>query len=78
MDGILETAVIKDEQVGRAEGPEGTVGGVAHSGLSHGLEAVVGVAQTHSMAGASGRVVKLDFPRFKRRKQGNLQVGGTE
>ena len=30
MDGILESAVIKDEQIGREEGPEDTVGEVAH------------------------------------------------
>ena len=58
MDRILETAVIKDEQVGRPEGPADTVGGIVHSGLSHGLEEVVVVDETHSMAGADGGVVK--------------------
>ena len=39
MDQILETAVIKDERIGHAES---TVGGIAHSGLSHGIEEVGG------------------------------------
>ena len=54
----METAVIKDEQVGREEGPEGTVQRVVHPILGHGLEEVIGVAEADGVSGADGRVAQ--------------------
>ena len=54
----VEAQVIEDEQVGGEEGPEGAVDGVVHSGLCHGLEEVVGVAEADGVSGADGGVAQ--------------------
>ncbi len=47
----VQAEVIEDEQIGRDEGPEGTVQGVVHPGLCYGFEDVVSVDEAHGMSG---------------------------
>ena len=54
----VQTEVVEDEQIGGQEGPETTIHRVVHSGLGHGLEEVIGVAEAHGVAGADGRVAQ--------------------
>ena len=46
-----QAQIIEDEQVGVGEGPKGMFQGVVDSGLGHGFEEVVGVDETHGVAG---------------------------
>ena len=41
---------------GREEGPAGTVGGAAHSGLCHSLAEIVGVDEAVGVSGAESRM----------------------
>ena len=56
----MEALVIEDEQVGSEERPEGSVHRVVHSGLSHGSEEVVGMAEAHGVPGAGRTTVGAD------------------
>ena len=79
MDGILETAVIKDERVGREAGPEGTVGRVDHSGPGHGLEEIVGADGAGGVSGTDGRIARVPWgtTRFPIRLRRTSRTGGT-
>ena len=54
----VEAQVVQDEQVRGEEGSEGPVDGVVNSGLGHGPEEVVSVAEADSMSGPSSRVAQ--------------------
>ena len=54
----VETQVVQDQPVRRQKGPEGPVDGVVNSGLGHGPEEVVGMAEADRMTGADSRVAQ--------------------
>ena len=54
----VQSEVVEDEQIGGQEGPKGTVCRVVDSGLGHGLEEVVGVAEADGVSGVDGGIAQ--------------------
>ena len=54
----VQPQVVEDEKVRCKKVPDGAIHGVVHSALSHGLEEVVGVDETHGVSGAGGGVAQ--------------------
>ncbi len=52
----VQPEVVQDEQVGCEKRPAGAVHLVVHTGLSHGFEEIVGVAEADGVSGTDGGI----------------------
>ena len=80
MDGILETAVIKDEQDRREAGPERHGGwSCPLFGLDHSLEEIAGVDEATGVSGTDGQIARVPWgtTRLPIRLRRTGRTGGT-